>query len=187
MPEPSSFESTSFERAVDFVLAQEGGWTVDTGGATRYGISIQTYPDEDIANLTQGRAKEIYRRDYWDALGLDELPNPVAVAMLDVAVNLGRKSAVKRLQRAVNLILGQTHLKVDGLLGPKTKGAVLDLASEPWQATILGMLVAIGRLDIHYRLAAGSKYAPYIRGWAGRCVRLCKQLVLDQTETNKEK
>lgn len=180
-------ELSSFERAVDFVLAQEGGWTVDTGGATRYGISIQAYPDEDIANLTRERAKEIYRDDYWNALELGRFPHPVSMAMLDTSVNLGRKSAVKRLQRAVNLLFAQAHLRVDGLLGPKTKDAVLNLASEPCQANILGMLVAIGRLEVHYKLAASSKYAPYIRGWAGRCVRLCKQLARDWAETNREK
>jgi lysozyme family protein len=178
MPTP---EPADFDRAVSFLLKQEGGWTTDTGGATRFGISQKAYPDIDLSKLTTEGAKEIYRRDYWDRLGLGELPHTVALVMLEASVNLGHKAAVKCLQRSINRLSGSQRLKVDGDLGPITRRAVL---AQPGK--LLAMLVAIGRLEIHYRLAAAPKYAPYIRGWAGRCVRLCNQLALDWAESNKE-
>ncbi len=173
MPVPSL---ANFDCAVDFVLHQEGGWTTDTGGLTRYGISKNAYPNTDISSLTIEDAKLIYRRDYWDPLKLDELPHSVALAMLEAAVNLGLGPAVCCLQRAGNLLLANKHLKVDGVLGPKTRGTVQKLAGDSCQAMLLGVLVAIGRLNVHYRLASHPNYSPYIRGWAGRCIRLCEKI-----------
>ncbi len=184
---PAMASPASFERATAFLLCQEGGWTTDTGGATRYGISQRAYPEQDLSTLTIEDAKRIYRRDYWDRLGLGDLPHPVALAMLEAAVNLGPRPAVKCLQRALNRLSGRDRLKVDGDLGPITRGAVQSLSGDPEQAKLLAMLVAIGRLDLHYRLAASPKYAPYIRGWAGRCVRLCEELARDWADQNKEK
>lgn len=176
----------SFDRAVAFVLDQEGGWTSDTGGATRYGISQRAYPDIDLSTLTVEDAKRIYRRDYWNALDLGELPQPVALAMLEAAVNMGHGPAVRCLQRAVNLFSGQKRLKLDGVLGPITKRAILEVACDPCRAALVGMLVALGRLDIHQRLAAQPKYATYMRGWAGRGVRLCEEMARGLASNNKE-
>ena len=81
-----------FDACIAFVLTQEGGYVNDPndpGGETKFGISKRAYPDEDIANLTIDRAKELYRRDYWDALGLDSRPYGEALAILDTAVNCG--------------------------------------------------------------------------------------------------
>lgn len=61
----------------------------DPGGLTKYGISRKAYPDEDIAHLTESRAKELYKRDYWDKVNGDELPYPWDMIMADAAVNCG--------------------------------------------------------------------------------------------------
>jgi len=175
-----------FESAVAFVLDQEGDWTTDTGGATRFGISQRAYPNMDLSSLTVEDAKRIYRRDYWDALTLGELPWPLDLAMLDVAVNLGNKEAVKCLQSAVNQLGECERLEVDGLLGPVTLGAVQSPAGDRGRATLLAMMVALGRLDMHYQLAAHDNYALYMRGWAGRCVRLCEEIVRVAAATNME-
>ncbi len=168
--------SWRFAQAVEFVLRQEGDWTHDSGGPTRYGISQRAFPDLDLSTLTVEQARAIYRRDYWDRLGLDALPWPVPLAMLDVAVNTGRGPATRRLQRAVNLLESRPTLRIDGILGPATKRAVRALGADPCRATLLALMVAVGRLERHARLAAHEKYKPYLRGWALRCVRLCAEL-----------
>lgn len=84
----------TFDNAVSFVLAREGGYVFDPydpGGATKYGISKRSYPNEDIANLTEDRAKEIYRKDYWTPL--PPLPPAAKIVAFDAAVNQGRKFA----------------------------------------------------------------------------------------------
>jgi len=121
-----------FEQAIAFVLSQEGGYQCRasdpgnwTGGAkgqgelkgTNFGISSKSYPNEDIKGMTVERAKEIYRRDYWTPIGGDALPDGVAVALLDAAVNQGVVRAVKWVQSALDTDV------VDGIVGPRTVAA----------------------------------------------------------------
>lgn len=110
---------TPWEVGIKFVLAYEGGLVDDPndpGGLTNFGISQKAYPSEDIKNLTVERAMEIYQRDYWEAAGCDQLPGKWAVAVLDTAVNMGAKKAVRILQIALGV-------EPDGIMGPMTVGA----------------------------------------------------------------
>lgn len=111
--------SLVWEKAVSFVLEQEGGYVNnphDKGGETKYGISKKAYPDVDVENLTLDQAKEIYKKDYWNKCKCDYLPDALSVAVFDFAVNSGIKRAIKYLQ----LSLGVT---VDGIIGNQTLGA----------------------------------------------------------------
>ena len=109
----------SFDRAVAMVLKHEGGYVNDSrdpGGETRYGISKRAYPDVDILRLTEDEAKAIYRRDYWDKLRTDEIPEELAICLFDAAVNMGRDRAVRLLQRACGVAQ-------DGVMGGNTIAA----------------------------------------------------------------
>lgn len=109
----------SFNRAIDRILAHEGGYSndrLDPGGETKYGISKRAYPNEDIKALTRDKAKAIYRRDYWDAIKGDQLHPALAFQVMDAAVNHGGSWASKTLQRAA-------QVTVDGKIGPKTIAA----------------------------------------------------------------
>lgn len=108
-----------FDKAFERVIGHEGGYVNDPrdpGGETKYGISKRAYPFADIKNLTLDQAKEIYRRDYWDRLHLDELPDAIHFDMFDAAVNSGVSAAAKFLQRAA----GTT---ADGVIGKLTISA----------------------------------------------------------------
>lgn len=91
----------SFDSAVDFVLAREGGYVnnpKDRGGETKHGISKRSYPDLNIADLTREQAKEIYREDFWQAIDGDKIADPkAALVALDAAVNHGAGYAKKLL------------------------------------------------------------------------------------------
>lgn len=105
-----------FNLTVDHTLLWEGGYVnhpSDPGGETKYGISKRAYPKEDIKNLTVAKAKEIYKKDYWDKVKGDDLPAGVDTMVFDAAVNSGIGRSIKWLQAA----LGVT---VDGVIGPKT-------------------------------------------------------------------
>ncbi len=119
--------SAPFEEALAFVLRQEGGFSRhprDPGGATNYGITLETLSrargylvtDEDIRRLTTDEAAAIYRRFYWEAVRADELPRGLGLALFDLAVNSGPTRAIVLLQR----VLG---VEADGLIGPVTLGA----------------------------------------------------------------
>lgn len=107
----------SFDECFEDVIGLEGGYVndpVDPGGETKYGISKRAYPDEDIRELTLARAKELYRRDYWDKVKGDMLPTPLDAYVFDAAVNQGVPAAIKMLQKT----LGVTQ---DGIFGLDTQ------------------------------------------------------------------
>ena len=115
----------SFEEIINKVLEHEGGYVndpKDLGGETKYGITKRFYPDVDIKNLTVEQAKEIYRKDYWDKNRVESLPQNLWHIFFDMCVNMGRRTAVKILQRAANN--KGRNIDVDGGLGPATIGAL---------------------------------------------------------------
>lgn len=82
----------TFEECVEIILKHEGGYVaniLDPGGETKYGISKRSYPDLDIKALTQRQAIEIYRRDFWEKLGIHNLPESHRLMYFDCAVNQG--------------------------------------------------------------------------------------------------
>lgn len=86
----------TFETAVAFVLAREGGFSnnpADPGGATNFGISQRAYPSVDIKALTVAEAKAIYHHDYWLAIGAENLPDDIKLIAFDTAVNSGPAEA----------------------------------------------------------------------------------------------
>ena len=114
-----------FDDIIEITLEHEGGYVNDPndlGGETNFGIAKRFYPDEDIKNLTKEKAKDIYRRDYWDKNKVDDMPEQLRHIYFDMCVNQGRGRAVKILQKAANA--KGKNLKVDGGLGPKTIGAM---------------------------------------------------------------
>ena len=95
---------SGFEVAVDHVLQVEGGysdhpddpgnWSTGRVGegrlnGTKFGISAATYPFLDIRSLTRAQAKRIYEREYWDAIGADQLEPRLGFLAFDAAVNHG--------------------------------------------------------------------------------------------------
>lgn len=107
----------NWDDAFEKVIGHEGGYVNnpnDPGGETKYGISKRSYPDEDIAQMTLTRAKEIYKRDYWDKCRCDDLPHPVDFNTFDAAVNSGCGRAIKWLQQAI------PGVTIDGIIGEQT-------------------------------------------------------------------
>lgn len=112
--------NSDWEASIIFVLKEEGGYTLDPndhGGETNFGISKRSYPNEDIKNMTETRAREIYQKDFWQACRCDELPSPLAIAVFDSAVNQGTGGATRCLQIALG------NLAVDGIMGEQTIAA----------------------------------------------------------------
>lgn len=93
-------ERPGAEGAIDRVLQEEGGKTNDTGGPTNFGISEKAHPGLDVNNLTQEDARGIYKREYWDKIGGDQLPANMQVTAMDAAVNQGVDKASMWLKEA---------------------------------------------------------------------------------------
>ena len=115
----------NFNEIIEKVLEHEGGYVndpTDLGGETKYGITKRFYPDVDIKNLTIEQAKEIYKQDYWDKNKVESLPQNLWHIYFDMCVNMGKRTAVKVLQRAA--VNKGRDIEVDGGLGPMTIGAL---------------------------------------------------------------
>lgn len=125
----------------------------DPGGETKYGISKRSYPDEDIKNLTEERAKELYFRDFWSRLDGDKLYDGVAYQLFDFAVNSGIETAVRYFQRALNVA-------DDGHWGPISQDA-----SERISESDQIMRLIAERQEFQTKL---STWPSFGKGWARR-------------------
>ena len=115
----------NFNEIIKQVLEHEGGYVndpKDLGGETKYGITKRFYPNLNIKELTIEQAKEIYRKDYWDKNKVESLPQNLWHIYFDMCVNMGKRTAVKVLQRAA--VNKGRKIEVDGGLGPMTIGAL---------------------------------------------------------------
>ena len=113
---------SKFDDIIEKVLEHEGGLvddSKDAGGLTNMGISQRAYPDEDIRGLTVERAKELYKRDYWDRYRTGDLPDRLRHIYVDMCINMGGGRAIKILQEACNS-KNATKIDVDGGIGPAT-------------------------------------------------------------------
>jgi len=166
-----------FGRAFLATVEWEGGYVNDpddAGGETRYGISKRQYPDEDIQGLTLERARELYKRDYWDALGLDKLNSqPCAEKVFDMAVNMGMGVATRCLQRACNYLISRSkEVKVDGKLGKRTRSAANWITRNSTGGRRL-LLALRGYHFGHYGwLVEGpdTRYEKFAAGWLERAL-----------------
>lgn len=118
----------TFDRVLPYLLQDEGGYVndpTDRGGATNKGVTQTTYnayrkrkdlPVRDVRQIADSEVGEIYKRQYWDTVKADLLPNALRYTVFDMAVNAGPVRAVLILQAAAKI-------KEDGVLGQMTLGA----------------------------------------------------------------
>ena len=120
---------TTFDEIIEKVLEHEGVYVddpTDSGGETKYGLSKRAYPDEDIKALTVERAKELYKRDYWDRFRVSQLPSRIRHIYVDMCINMGGGRATKILQEACNS-KNSYKIDVDGGIGKDTIKASANL------------------------------------------------------------
>lgn len=119
---------------LDNLIGREGNYVNnpnDSGGETIWGITVKTARafryDGNMKDMTRIQAKQIYYFRYWTQPRISSvylLDNPIAVRLLDIAVNAGPSKAGTFLQRALNVLGSQgkyyEHLTVDGAIGDIT-------------------------------------------------------------------
>jgi lysozyme family protein len=157
-------EMDKFDRAMEFTLRWEGGYinhSADPGGETNFGIAKRSHPDVDIANLTEEKAKDIYREKYWDKIHGDELDPAVAVAVMDYAVNSGTSRSAKTLQKVV----GTT---ADGAIGPATLKKVAEAVKRDGENAV-AQAVVMSRVSFLCNLVKNKpSMGVFMHGWMKR-------------------
>ena len=99
----------TFDEIIEVVLEHEGGYVDDPddrGGATNWGVTQAVYENfvgykcdkEEIKNMDEETAKEIYHEKFWKPSRADKLPAEVRETYFDMVVNHGQGGAVKILK-----------------------------------------------------------------------------------------
>jgi lysozyme family protein len=95
----ASSNNLNFDLAVNNLIDKREGGYKDTDGNTNapvnMGINKKFHPDVDVKNLTRSQAVDIYKKQYWDAIGADNLSPAAATVAFDAAVNQGPAYAKK--------------------------------------------------------------------------------------------
>lgn len=173
---------TIFQTALTFTLQEEGDYSNnprDSGGATMKGITYKVYDvyrfkkglsTQDVKKITDSEVADIYKQNYWEPSGCDQLIDSVALMLFDFSVNAGVARAVKILQS----ILASTvdpNIQVDGVFGGKTKQAVDHYINEYSE---IGIVNTFGeaRKDYYNRIVANNpKQTTFLKGWLARAER----------------
>lgn len=137
------------------LIGNEGGYTVDDGGATMYGVTERVARANgytgDMHDLPLATAQEIAKVHYWDLCCCDQLEAHVAFQVFDAAYNGG--NPITWLQVAAVVL-------VDGIIGPQTIAAVN--ATDP-----LKIILRFDAQRLKY-LASLHAWPTYGKGWADR-------------------
>ena len=167
----------SFEMGLKRLLEHEGGYANnpnDTGGETYRGISRRWFPKwagwplidaeadksklDDIADL-QTMVSNFYYAYFWVKTGCHEIENEAIAEMIFItAVNVGKKVAIKKLQR----ILKVTQ---DGVVGPITLKALDEMDPDKFLFQYVLELV-----DFYLQISKEGNNKVFLRGWLGRAM-----------------
>lgn len=155
-----------FDRAIKVVLDHEGdAYTdnpADRGGPTKFGIAQRWNPDLDVASLSRAQAIDVYWERYWRGHRYEFLPEAIAIKVFDLAVNLGNRTAVKCLQRALHAC--GLRVVIDGLMGTETCGA----ARQADQKALMAALRSEAAGEYRLLVARNSDQIEFQGGWLNR-------------------
>ena len=119
---------SNFDACLKIILHHEGGYVnhpKDPGGMTNLGVTKRVYEEwvgyavseHTMKNLTEKDVAPIYKKNYWDRVKADQLPEGLDLCVFDWAVNSGTGRAAKKLQGMIGTV-------VDGGIGPNTLRAL---------------------------------------------------------------
>ncbi|ENQ89364.1 MAG TPA: hypothetical protein DEF83_16205 [Brucella melitensis] len=125
----------NFQTVMPYIFSEEGGYAdnpADPGGATNMGITINTLSawegrqvsPQDVKELTQATATQIYQVEFWNKIDGNDLPSGVDYALFDFAVNSGPGRAAKTLQKIL-------AMPEDGIIGAQTVAAAAARSPSP--------------------------------------------------------
>lgn len=170
--------ASNFQACLAEVLRHEGGWAdhpADPGGATMKGITIGVYAQwkgrkvtkAELRAISDEEVAKIYRRNYWNKVRGDNLPNGLDLVAFDGAVNSGPARGARWLQQALGV-------ETDGKIGPITVSAA---QSAPRVATINAAC------DLRMAFIKRLRHWPtFGRGWTRR-VESVRSVAIRMSET----
>jgi lysozyme family protein len=178
----------NFETAHAFAQKWEGGEKFtqnpkDPGGATKFGLSIRFLKDlpldmtdidhdgqltwKDVQAMPKDKADAIYKAYFWEKLKLSDprMPDRLAMAVYDTAINIGRGGCAIWLQKALGV-------KMDGGIGPMTLNAIQGFSEDDLIKAVLN-----SRFSHYTKLYQEEIWAKeFYNGWVNRLNALKKAI-----------
>ncbi len=178
-----------FRKALKFVLKWEGGLSDDPddpGGRTYKGVTQARYnqyrkskklPVQDVAKMSDAEMEEIYYEYYWQPVWGDKLPSPLDLVVFDTAVNMGVKTAISLLQRALNSLLPKNEqVSVDGKIGEQTLNAIAKVSQKHGLRALCNAMLSLRKERYHNIAKANPKLKKFLKGWLNRVADLEKTI-----------
>lgn len=156
------------EKLIPKILRWEGGFVNDpddAGGATNKGVTIATFRKfygkdatiEQLKRITDEQWLHIFKVGYWDKFKADDINDQsVANICVDWLYNSGIV-AIKRVQKIVGVV-------DDGIVGPKTIGAINAKDAEPLFFQIRAARIAFVETIVRNK----PSQRKFLQGWKNR-------------------
>ena len=159
----------NYQKCLETILHHEGGYVnhpKDPGGETNLGVTKRVYESwvmendlnqKDMKDLLVEDVAPIYKKNDWDRVKGDQLPNGLGLCVFDFGVNAGTGRAAKYLQTMIGTV-------ADGGIGPNTLKALGNYVEENGlEQTIKNYQEA--RQEYYESL---STFETFGRGWTRR-------------------
>ncbi len=169
---------SSFDSALAFVLAREGGKSddpLDRGGRTNMGVTQRLYDDwrankgqskRDVWLMDKDEATQLYIDQFWSKVRGDDLPAPIDMIMFDSAVQHSPEEAAVFVHAAMGV------QEADNI-GPLTVQQVARYCQEHG-AKDLAAEIIVERVNFYRHLiAADPSQKRFENGWGNRVSLLC--------------
>ena len=158
----------NYQHCLEMILHHEGGYVnhpEDPGGATNLGVTKRVYEEwvgrtvtlDKMEQLQVSDVAPIYKKNYWDRVKGDKLPEGLDLCVFDFGVNAGTGRAAKYLQK----MIGTT---ADGGIGPNTLKALKAYVKENGLVETIKKYQS-NRQDYYESL---STFDTFGRGWTNR-------------------
>ena len=173
-----------YEDPIGLILQHEGGYTAhpnDRGNyykgklvGTNLGITGETLARylnrdvtaDDVKILTEDTAREIYEREYLTGPRINTLPEPPRTLLLDMSINHGPRNAIRMMQKVINMA-GFGPIGVDGVIGPKTRGAAEQAAAA--MGNYFQNAIVEERIKLYNKIVERNEsQGVFLRGWLRR-------------------
>jgi lysozyme family protein len=175
------------KESIEFVLKNEGGFTVDNGGPTNFGITAKYLMDndrwqydldgdgiigiEDMKKFSKENAiteyEIMFEEDHYNLL--EDSIFELTKRLFDMCVNSGPSVANRILQKSYNIFAKEKYkLMCDGILGPKTISVINELNACYVEDLIINYRQE--RIKFYESLVDrnAEKYGPSLKSWLRR-------------------
>ena len=160
----------NYNKCLETILHHEGGYVnhpKDPGGETNLGVTKRVYEewggDKDMKDLLVEDVAPIYKKNYWDKLKGDSLPDGLDLCVFDFGVNAGPGRSAKYLQKMIGTV-------ADGGIGPNTLKKVDEYVDKHGLANTIANFQD-ARQGYYERL---KTFETFGRGWTRRVVETTK-------------